>query len=231
MKPALEVSDLKAAYDRAQVVHGVSLEVATGEIVCLLGRNGAGKSTLLKAIAGVMKPTAGNVRLLGSEVGGRAAFQIAREGMAWVPQNNSLFPGLTVREHLDLVAKPNGAGDPLERAAEIFPVLGERGSQIAMTLSGGERKMLNIAQCVLREAKVIMLDEPTEGVAPQVTDELCIALQRIQPHCAILLVEQNLDTALKIGGRAYVLERGSIVETGEVSELHDAGVLHKRLSV
>jgi branched-chain amino acid transport system ATP-binding protein len=148
-----------------------------------------------------------------------------------VPQEGSVFPGLSVREHIDIALAGRGVAAGVDAVAELFPVLGERLDQHAQTLSGGERKMLGIAQALVGEPKVILMDEPTEGVAPVVVQQLIPAIGRIRERTAVVLVEQNIDTALSLGRSAIVLEHGGVVEEGNVAALHDAGVLERRLSL
>jgi branched-chain amino acid transport system ATP-binding protein len=227
----LEVTDLEAGYGRSQVLQGVSLTVAEGEVVCLMGRNGVGKSTLLRTLMGVLPVRSGSVAFAGQDVTSWSGHRRARAGLSWLPQEGSVYEGLTVEEHLTLAARDGDVEGARTRAADLFPVLGERLRQEAQTLSGGERKMLGIAQAVVASPALLLLDEPTEGVAPTMVEQLRPVLAEVSRTCPVLLVEQNVDTALAIGTRAYVLEKGTVVEEGQVRALHDSGVLARRLGL
>lgn len=230
MTAVLSVSGLHAGYGPSTVLRDVSFEVAPGEVACLMGRNGAGKTTLLKSLMGVL-PKTGRVQLDGRDITDWRGHRINAAGMVWVPQEDAVFPGLTVREHLFIAFGRRGGDAALAAAAELFPILGERGDQEAQTLSGGERKMLGIAQALLVHPKLVLMDEPTEGVAPVIVDQLLPAIRVLTETAAVLLVEQNIDTALAVGSQAFVLEHGSIVEAGNIKRLHDDGVLERRLAL
>jgi ABC-type branched-subunit amino acid transport system ATPase component len=227
----LSVNSIDVSYERTRVLRGVTLDLRSGEVVCVIGRNGAGKTTLLRALMGVLPIHGGEVRLLGRDVTRWKGHRRARGGLSWVPQGASVFPGLSVEEHLKIAARVVKEKRKNDEVLELFPVLGERLGQEAQTLSGGERKMLAIAQALISEPKVMLLDEPTEGVAPVVVAQIRSALARLVEVCSIVLVEQNVDTALAVGTRAYVLERGTVVEQGEMRGLHESGIIRKRLGV
>jgi branched-chain amino acid transport system ATP-binding protein len=227
---ALEVKEVCAGYGSATVLRDVSVTVGRGEVVCLMGRNGAGKTTLLRALMGVI-PKSGAVLLGGVEVAGWRGSRINRAGMVWVPQDDAVFPGLTVREHLAIALHERDLEAGIAAAAALFPVLGVRLGQEAQTLSGGERKMLGIAQAMIVEPEVVLMDEPTEGVAPVVVAELIPAIRALAERTAVLLVEQNIDIVLTLGSRGYVLEHGRIVESGNLDVLHDEGTLERRLAL
>jgi branched-chain amino acid transport system ATP-binding protein len=244
----LSVEGLSAGYGQTTVLRGVSFVVGHGEVACVMGRNGAGKTTLLKALMGVL-PMTGTVRLLGVDVSRWPGHRINTAGMVWVPQEDSVFPGLTVREHLVIALNRSCDGSPkllgvnghkdrksceeegIAAASALFPVLGDRLGQKAQTLSGGERKMLAIAQALIVKPKVVLMDEPTEGVAPVVVEQLIPAITVAARKAAVVLVEQNIDTALALGNQAHILEQGSIVESGGVRDLHDRGILEQRLAL
>jgi branched-chain amino acid transport system ATP-binding protein len=244
----LNVAGLTAGYGHTTVLRGVSFDVGEGEVVCLMGRNGAGKTTLLKALMGVI-PMTGNVELLGVDITRWPGHRINGAGMVWVPQEDSVFPGLTVREHLVIALNRSCGGSAISRevngtnnrrecedegitrAGALFPVLGDRLGQEAQTLSGGERKMLAMAQALIVKPIVVLMDEPTEGVAPVVVEQLIPAISLAAQSAAVVLVEQNIDTALALSTRAHVLERGTIVESGNARELHDRGILEQRLAI
>lgn len=230
MSTALTVEGLYAGYGRSTILRDVSLEVDVGKVICLMGRNGAGKTTFLRAIMGVL-PKDGTVRLDGGDVTRWKGHRINAAGMVWLPQDDTVFPGLTVREHLTIALAGRDLDAGIDAAASLFPILGRRLDQEAQTLSGGERRMLGIAQVLVVEPKVALLDEPTEGVAPVVVEEIIPAIATVAERSAVLLVEQNVDTALAVGTSAYILEHGTIVEEGEISQLHDDGILERRLSL
>lgn len=230
MTAMLSVSDLHAGYGPSIVLRDVSFEVPSGEVACLMGRNGAGKTTLLKSLMGVL-PKTGRVQLDGREITDWKGHRVNAAGMVWVPQEDAVFPGLTVREHLFIAFGRRRGDAALAAAAELFPILGERGDQEAQTLSGGERKMLGIAQALLVHPKIVLMDEPTEGVSPVIVEQLLPAIRALAETAAVLLVEQNIDTALAVGSQAFVLEHGSIVESGDIQRLHDDGVLERRLAL
>jgi len=230
LNAVLRVEGLNAGYGSTTVLRDVTIEVPAGEVVCLMGLNGAGKTTLLKALMGVL-PKKGTVTFGGDDITGWKGHRIYDSGMAWVPQEDSVFSGLTVREHLAIALGGEGLDRGISAAAQLFPVLGDRLDQPAQTLSGGERKMLGIAQAMVVEPKLILMDEPTEGVAPVVVQELIPAIRVLTENAAVMLVEQNIDTAVALGTHAYVLERGSIVESGPVTDLHDNGTLAARLAL
>ncbi|MBA2337137.1 MAG: ATP-binding cassette domain-containing protein [Acidimicrobiia bacterium] len=247
MTAILTVDGLSAGYGQTTVLRDVTFSVGRGEVACVMGRNGAGKTTLLKVLMGVL-PMTGTVRLLGGDVSGWPGHRINRAGVVWVPQEDAVFPGLTVREHLVIALNRSCGGSPtssglsrrrnggcidegIEAATALFPVLGERLGQEAQTLSGGERKMLGLAQALIVKPKVVLMDEPTEGVAPVVVEQLIPAIAAVAGEAALVLVEHNIDTALALGSQAYILEQGSIVESGSVGELYDRGVLEQRLAL
>ncbi|HEX2421007.1 MAG TPA: ABC transporter ATP-binding protein [Acidimicrobiia bacterium] len=228
----LEVEDLSAGYGATTVLRGVSFSLEPGEVACVMGRNGAGKTTLLRALMGVI-PKTGVVRLAGEDVSHRPGHRINAAGMVWVPQEASVFSGLTVRNHLAIAlqSRREQEEEGIANAAALFPVLGERLEQEAQTLSGGERKMLALAQALIVNPRVVLMDEPTEGVAPVVVEQLIPAIEAASNHSAVVLVEQNIDTALALGGNAYLLEQGLIAVSGPVRDLHDRGVLEQRLAL
>jgi branched-chain amino acid transport system ATP-binding protein len=244
----LSVEGLSAGYGQTTVLRGVSFAVGQGEVACVMGRNGAGKTTLLKALMGVI-PTTATVRLLGVDISHRPGHRINAAGMVWVPQEDSVFPGLTVRDHLVIALNRSCAASPapsgvsrnrnrrdceeegIAGASALFPVLGDRLGQEAQTLSGGERKMLALAQALIVKPTAVLMDEPTEGVAPVVVEQLIPAIAAAAREAAVVLVEQNIDTALALGTQAYILERGSIVESGHVRDLYNGGILEQRLAL
>jgi ABC-type branched-subunit amino acid transport system ATPase component len=230
LTPVLRVSGLHAGYGRSIVLRDVSFDVAPGTVACLMGRNGAGKTTLLRALMGVL-PKTGSVQLDGLDITTWSGHRINAAGMVWVPQEHSVFPGLTVREHLAIALGKRDRVTAVASAIDLFPILGDRMNQEAQTLSGGERKMLGIAQAFIVRPKLVLMDEPTEGVAPIVVEQLIPAIRFLTQSAAVLLVEQNIDTAVALGSQAFVLEHGGIVESGGITRLHEDGVLERRLAL
>jgi branched-chain amino acid transport system ATP-binding protein len=205
-------------YGESHVLHGVSLRVAPGEAVALLGRNGAGKTTLMRTIMGLTPPRAGRVRFAGAGIDRWPAHRIARHGLALVPQGRRIFATLSVRENLLLGAR--GDGWTLERVFALFPRLRERAGQAGGTLSGGEQQMLAVGRALLSNGRMLLLDEPSEGLAPLVVREIGrILLGLKQERLSLLLVEQNYHLALRIADRVYVMSKGQIVYEGLPAEL------------
>jgi branched-chain amino acid transport system ATP-binding protein len=209
----LEVEAIHTYYGDSHVLHGVSLGVAAGEAVALLGRNGAGKTTLIRSIMGFTPPREGRILVDGEPVQRWAAHRIARRGLALVPQGRRIFAPLTVRENLLLAARADGW--TLERVFELFPRLRERAGQAGGTLSGGEQQMLAIGRALLTNGRMLLLDEPSEGLAPLIVREIGRVLARLKgERLSILLVEQNYHLALRIADRVYVMSKGQIVYEG-----------------
>ena len=210
----LEVENVEAGYGETLVLFGVSLTVPDGQAICLIGRNGAGKSTTLKSIMGLLRPTGGRIRLNGQDLTGRRPHEIARAGIAYVPEDRRVFPGLTVQENLEVGRQGTPPGRPpwpVDRAFELFPRLAERRRQLAGSLSGGEQQMLTIARSLMLAPDILLLDEPSEGLAPVVVDNLVASLLRLRAErLAVLLAEQSLRVALAVSDYVYVIEKGQI---------------------
>lgn len=218
----LSVDNLHAWYGKSHILHGVTLDVKRGEIVSLLGRNGAGRSTLLKAIMGAVT-TKGDVDFSGHSLGGQKPHKIAHAGIGFVPEGRDVFPDLTVRENLILGLKPKGAGRwSMDNIFDLFPVLRTRADTNAGALSGGEQQMLTICRTLIGDPDLIMVDEPTEGLAPKMVEAVGALLQQIAARgVSILLVEQKLVIALDISQRLYVMGHGEIVFEGTPAGLMD----------
>lgn len=217
----LAVDDLHAYYGKSHILHGVSLTVGEGEIVSLLGRNGVGRSTTIKAIMGDVQAT-GSVRFRGEDIAGLAPYVIARKGLGYVPENRDIFPTLTVRQNLLLGMKnPRQAGRwTIEDMFRLFPVLRERAEAPGAVLSGGEQQMLTMCRTLMGDPHLIMIDEPTEGLAPMLVQQVATLLTEIaQRGVAILLVEQKLTIALTISHRVYVMGHGRVVFEGTPEDL------------
>ena len=235
----LEVVDLHAFYGKSHVLQGVSIRVEAGEIVTLLGRNGVGKSTTLKAIMGLLSARSGSLRLAGHDLAGLATHEIARLGVGYVPEDRRIFTDLTVLENLRIGMEVLGWDSPrqaaaLDEAYAYFPRLAERRRQAGGTLSGGEQQMLAIARAVAPRPRVLLIDEPTEGLAPAVVGELEQAIRRLTAAegIGILLVEQDFRLALRMSQRAYLMEKGAIRHEGPAAELlATPGLLRQYLGV
>lgn len=218
----LAVEDLHAQYGKSHILHGVSLEVEVGEIVCLLGRNGVGKSTTLKSVMGLVPPSRGSVSFKGIRITGLAPYRIARLGVGYVPEERRIFPTITVKENLLMGVKgaARNGGWTVDRVYEFFPRLRERERQRAGTLSGGEQQMLTIGRTLMGNPEVLLVDEPTEGLAPMIVEQVEAILGAIhRSGTPVLLVEQSLETALLLAQRAYVMSKGQIVFTGSMRDL------------
>ena len=224
----LKVEGLHAGYGRTEVLHGISLEVPRGALVCLIGSNGAGKTTTMRAISGMIRPSAGAVLLNGADVTGFDSHRIARLGLAHSPEGRRVFPTMSVTDNLLLGAFPRfiGArpkGDvaaDLEDAMELFPVLKKRRTQLAGTLSGGEQQMLAMARAVMLNPDVVLLDEPSMGLAPILVEEVFAIIRRLkEKNVTMLLVEQFAAAALEVADYAYVLESGSIALHGKAESV------------
>ncbi len=222
----LIVDDLWVAYGGSTVVRNASLRVGQGEAVALLGRNGAGKTSTLMAIAGAITPRRGSVRVDGVAVQGLPAHRVARRGITLVPQGRRIFPTLSVRENLTLAMR----GGDLSLVHRLFPILAERGSQPGVALSGGEQQMLAIGRALMTAPTVLLMDEPSEGLAPQMVRRIgeLIHLLRQEHQLSILIAEQNLALALGVADRVYVLERGEVVHEGPAEQFRQARDLQKR---
>ncbi|MEW6688947.1 MAG: ABC transporter ATP-binding protein [Pseudomonadota bacterium] len=211
----LEVQGLEVGYGGIRAVKGIDLEVAEGELVCLIGTNGAGKSTTLRAICGLLAPRAGRVRYAGVDAATLPAHELPRRGLVMVPEGRGIFPQLTVEENLAMGAFARGDGEiaqDLERRYATFPRLKERRTQTAGTLSGGEQQMLAIARALMARPKLLLLDEPSMGLAPRLVETIFDIVREIAAQgVTILLVEQNARLALELAGRGYVMESGTIV--------------------
>ena len=220
----LQVQDLNAWYGRSHILQGISLAVEEGEIVSIIGRNGAGKTTTLRSIMGLVKKTSGTVRFDGADILAEPTHTRYARGLAYVPEDRRIVPGLTVRENLrlGLIAHRTGIDEAraIEQIAEIFPRLKERLHQNAETMSGGEQQMLAIARASIAEPKMIMLDEPSEGIMPVLVDEMYELFARMkQEGTTILLVEQNVEIALSISDRAYIIDQGVVVHQSDAATL------------
>jgi branched-chain amino acid transport system ATP-binding protein len=233
---SLIVDEIHTYYRLAHVLQGVSLEVGEGEIVALLGRNGAGKSTTLKSIIGLTPPQRGAVVYAGNSLVGLPMHAIARLGIRWVPEDRRIFPDLTVLENMRVAAlaiEPRRRNDELKRMYGLFPLLRERAQQRGRSLSGGEQQMLALGRALIGRPRLLLIDEPTQGLAPNLVGSIANSLLAIKEQgLSILLVEQNARVALDIADRAYLIDRGVIQYRGTSSELRaDRGIQRQYLTV
>src|ERR1700745_3264761 len=238
MEPLVAVEDVHTYYGKSHILHGVSLHVDRGEVLGLLGRNGVGKSTTLKTIMGLVHPNRGKVLLAGKPVTGLPAHKLARLGIGYVPEDRRIFRLLTVMENLRTGLDRHGVPEDrkqsmLAEVYEYFPVLAERRNQAGGTLSGGEQQMLAIARAMMLEPKIILLDEPTEGVMPRMVSEIRNIIDVLhRENVAVLLVEQNVPLTLEAGERIYFIEKGVVRHHALASELRiNDAVIHQYLGV
>jgi branched-chain amino acid transport system ATP-binding protein len=219
----LQVEDIHSYYGKSHILHGVSMQLNRGDIVCILGRNGVGKSTTLNSIMGIVTPRKGSVRLNGEELAGKHPFQISRKGIGVVPEERRIFAGLTVKENLLIGLQEkrkkisdNGLVWNLDRVFEYFPRLYERKNQMGNHLSGGEQQMLTIARTLMGNPELLLIDEPTEGLAPLIVKMVMEMLEGVsKAGVTILLVEQNFKAAIKLAHRFYIMGKGRIVFEGD----------------
>jgi branched-chain amino acid transport system ATP-binding protein len=229
----LELTDVHAGYGHTPVLRGVSLSARPGAVTALLGRNGMGKTTTIRSVVGLVKANAGSIRLDGMELRGMPIHKRAKLGIGFVPETRQVFPSLTVTEHLKVGARRSKDGEdawPIERLVELFPVLHRRASAKGGQLSGGEQQLLVIARALTTNPKLLLLDEPTEGLAPSIVNEIGVMIRRLSQEAgapAIVLVEQNLNFALTVADHAYVLVKGEVAFDGQSSTLAgDADLQH-----
>ena len=230
----LDLENVNAYYGDSHILHGVSLAVNEGEVVCLLGRNGAGKTTTILTIMGYLKPRPGRILYRGRDIAALPPYAVARLGFGFVPQERGIFPSLTVRENLTVFARGTAGGRwTLERILELFPSLRARERNLGFQLSGGEQQMLAIARALMLNPSLLLLDEPSEGLAPMIVQDIVEVLRNLKREgLAILLVEQNLRTALAVADRHHVMNKGEICFTGSSGELEgNEFVLRNYLSV
>jgi branched-chain amino acid transport system ATP-binding protein len=230
--PLLEVSGIETSYGLSRVLFGLSLAVAPGEMVSLMGRNGMGKTTTVRSIMGLTRPAAGSIRFAGIEIGAWPSYRIAKLGLGLVPEGRQIFPNLTTRENLlATAANRNGAAAPwtLEKVYALFPRLAARANSMANLLSGGEQQMLAVGRALMTNPRLLILDEATEGLAPLIRDEIwrCLELLRAGGQ-SILVIDKNVDALTRIADRHYIIERGRVVWSGSSRDLADAGEVQQR---
>jgi len=230
----LKVQGIQTYYGESHILQGVDLEIQKGEVVCLLGRNGAGKTTTLRSVMGLTPPREGSILLNGENIARKKAYEIGRMGVAWVPEERRIFKTLTVMENLRIAERKGDAGKwTIERIMEIFTNLARRRQNRGDELSGGEQQMLAVARALMRNPHLILLDEPTEGLAPIMVDAVMDVIQRIKEEgVTIFLVEQNVEASMKVAHRHYILEQGKVVAHISNEELKkDQSLREKYLSI
>jgi branched-chain amino acid transport system ATP-binding protein len=228
----LEINEIETCYGLSQVLFGLSLRIAPGEMVTLMGRNGMGKTTTVRSIMGLTPARAGAIKFMGEEISALPSYKIAKLGIGLVPEGRQIFPNLTVRENL--VATAVSGGDwTLERVYDLFPRLGERGASMGNQLSGGEQQMLAIGRALMTNPKLLILDEATEGLAPLIRTEIWRCLARLkQTGLAILVIDKNVGTLIRVADRHFLIERGKVVWSGVSAELAaNPDVQHRYLGV
>jgi branched-chain amino acid transport system ATP-binding protein len=228
----LVIDDLHTAYGLSRVLFGISLQVAAGECVCLLGRNGVGKTTTIRSVMGLVPPTSGRIQWKGTDIAGWSPHRVARAGIGYVPEDRRVFAELTVWENLDVAARAARRPGRWTIAAvyDLFPVLRELRNRPGGFLSGGEQQMLTIARTLMGNPELLLLDEPSEGLAPLVVEALLAKIRELKEQgLTILLAEQGVDFSLALADRVYVLEKGNIRYTGPAAELRDDAALRDQL--
>ncbi|WP_372988468.1 ABC transporter ATP-binding protein [Marinobacter sp.] len=231
----LDVRNIQTFYGESQALQGVTLQLDEGETVCILGRNGAGKSTTLKSIMGLTPPRSGEVIFDGKPIHGRPAHQIARAGIGYVPEDRRIFPGLTVRENLEVASyqrKGSAARWTVDGILEKYEMLGERADQDGATLSGGQQQMLAVARSLMIQPRLLLLDEPNEGLAPVIVQQIGELIDDLSKTTTILFTDQSVRFALKHARRAYILEKGQVVHEAPSDQLRkDQATQDRFLSV
>ncbi|MCE8539624.1 ABC transporter ATP-binding protein [Ruegeria pomeroyi] len=219
----LEIDSLTARYGRAQILNGVSLTLGRNEVVALLGRNGAGKSTTMKSVMGLVRQTGGSIRLDGANILDRASHLICRAGIGYVPEDRRIFGELTVEENLEVGRRPAREGAPqwtTDHLFQLFPNLAERRQNLGKQLSGGEQQMLSIARTLMGNPSLVLLDEPSEGIAPVIVEQMANVISELKREgLSVLLSEQNLHFAREVSDRAYIIEKGTMRYEGDFADL------------
>jgi branched-chain amino acid transport system ATP-binding protein len=234
--PMLQVEDLHSYYGRAHILHGISFEMKRAEIVAMVGRNGAGKSTTMKSIMGLVPPARGHVRFFGEDVAGREPYEIARQGIGYVPEERRIFSDLTVMENLEVGLRPPRPDTPhwtVETLFDLFPNLGRMQDRLGGQMSGGEQQMLTIARTLMGNPQLLLLDEPSEGLAPVIIEEMAKAILRLKDQgLTVLISEQNLHFARLVAKRCIIVEKGLVRFDGDMDVLmSDSSIKERFLAV
>lgn len=217
----LDIEEIQTYYGQSHVLHGVSMSIDEGETVALMGRNGAGKTTTMRSIIGLTPPRSGTITFKGDRISGKEPFQIANAGIGYVPEDRRVFPDLTVQDNIEILVKKDSEWS-LDRVFDLFPKLDERSGQLGKQLSGGEQQMLSIARALVTDPDLLFLDEPSEGLAPIIVQDLRKILREIgETGITVLIAEQNVNFAFDLTERGYILSKGQMVWEGTIDELQD----------
>lgn len=229
----LEVRDIHTYYGRSHILQGISLDLKEGEVICLLGRNGAGKTTTVRSIMGYVHPQKGLIQFEGKDISNKEPFEISRMGIGYVPQDRRIFPTLTVQDNLEVIARKEDGGWTVEKIFEIFPILEKIRSRQGRHLSGGEQQILAVARPLMTNPRLLLLDEPSEGIAPIIVREIGELIRKItKTGISVLLAEQNMRFTMKIASRGYIIDKGRIHHQGSMEELkEDKKIIGKYLAV
>ncbi|CAB4683740.1 unannotated protein [freshwater metagenome] len=227
---ALTVKDLHVKIGESHILHGVTFDVPAHKVTALLGRNGVGKSTTLKSIMGLYQGT-GSIELNGSQILGTPTYKIAQAGVAYVPEDREIFSSLSVRENLALASRSKNNGEAYKTIYELFPELDSRATQLAGSLSGGQQQMVAIARALLNENEILLVDEPTKGLAPKLVTEVASALMKVAHQTTMLLVEQNLALVKRVAENIIVMDQGRVIFQGGPENLSDPAWVHQMLGV
>ena len=229
----LEVQDIHTYYGRSHILQGISLDLEEGEVICLLGRNGAGKTTSVNSIMGYVHPKAGTITFEGKNITKKQPFEISRAGIGHVPQDRRIFPTLTVQDNLEVIHRKVEGGWTVDKVFDTFPILEKLKSRRGSNLSGGEQQILAVARPLMTNPKLLLLDEPSEGIAPIIVKEIGELIQKItKTGISVLLAEQNMKFTMKIASRGYIIDKGRIHHQGGMEELkEDKEIIGKYLAV
>lgn len=231
----LQVESVDTYYSKSHILQDISFDVGEGEVVALLGRNGVGKTTTLRSVMGLTPPQSGSIRFKGGEVAGKAPHFMAKAGIAYMPDDLRIFPDLTCEENLEIARRLSGRSGywTQERVEHLFPILGDRRSQMGILLSGGEKKMLGMGRALMANPDMILLDEPSEGLAPLIVENLAKVIEEIREKgMTILLADQNLKFCRRVCDRGYILEKGRIVHADRIASIwEDEAVIKKYLAL